>query len=96
VHRLLAWVLGLAVIGLFALARRERERTVKIAAFSVLIAMLVQFALGVTTVMLNVPIIWAVVHQAGAFLLLTAVTWLAHEARLFPQLAPRSTIEPRA
>lgn len=84
-HRTLAWALVLAMTALSLLARRERARAVRIAALCVLVMALIQLTLGAITVILHVPIVWAVTHQAGAFVLLLALAWLAHEAGLFPR-----------
>ena len=84
-HRTLAWALVLAMIVLSLLARRESARPVRIAALAVLAMALIQLTLGAITVILHVPIVWAVTHQAGAFVLLLALAWLAYEAGLFPR-----------
>lgn len=54
---------------------------------------LLQFALGVTTVVFGVPLVPAVVHQGGAVILLAVVTALLHRvwtSRLLPTTAPKS------
>ena len=42
---------------------------------------LVQISLGITTLLLSVPIATAVIHQAGAFVLLTLILWALHDLR---------------
>ena len=42
---------------------------------------LVQISLGITTLLLSVPVATAVIHQAGAFLLLTLILWAQHDLR---------------
>jgi cytochrome c oxidase assembly protein subunit 15 len=82
-HRLLAWAL-LLFIPLFwwrvrsAAAVDDRARF----ATSLLLAILVvQFALGVATLLLVVPLPLAAAHQAGAVLLLAASLFAAHALR---------------
>ncbi len=85
-HRALAWLLLAASIALFALARSERRSSVRRAALTVLIVAMAQLTLGAITVMWHVAIAWAAAHQAGAFVLLMALVWLACEAQLAPRL----------
>ncbi len=73
VHRSLAWFVAAAAL---AVAWRERasHRAGLVAALVV-----VQFTLGVLTVIHGVPIAIAAAHQAGAALLLAATLWLGHQ-----------------
>ena len=41
----------------------------------------VQISLGITTLVLSVPVPTAVTHQAGAFVLLTLILWALHDLR---------------
>jgi cytochrome c oxidase assembly protein subunit 15 len=41
----------------------------------------VQITLGISTLLLVVPLTLAAAHQAGALLLLTAAIWVNHELR---------------
>jgi len=82
-HRLLAWVLAL-VIPLFwwrmcghpALPARAR-----LGANLLLGALALQFSLGVATLLMHVPVILGVLHQAGAVLLFAASLNVAHALR---------------
>ncbi len=81
-HRLLAITLGLAVLafwlrGLGSLAVLR----LRLASHLMLGAVLAQIALGITTLLLVVPIPLAAAHQAGAVLLLTATLFAAHQFR---------------
>jgi cytochrome c oxidase assembly protein subunit 15 len=67
-HRLLAYVLGLVAIGSFL-----TERTTSSAV--VLAAVVLQMAIGIWTLLAQVPIALGLLHQAGAFLVLGAVLW---------------------
>ena len=79
-HRSLAWIL-LAV----ALAFSWRSRAVagpgsevRRAGWLLLLAVGTQFTLGVTTLLLHVPVALAAAHQAGAVLLLAAALFATH------------------
>lgn len=70
-HRALAALVVVAVTGLVASTRRDGP-AVRRAAWLVAAAVAVQFALGVATLVLVVPVALAVIHQLGACLLLLA------------------------
>ena len=81
-HRILA-ISVLVLVGGFwwraggaALTRGQRRATLALAAVAV-----VQFGLGISTLVLVVPIPLAALHQAGAVTLLGVAVWLAHEFR---------------
>lgn len=75
-HRLGALLVTLLVL---SLAWRAWRGSVLPRRTALLVAALVlQVALGVSTLMLVVPLPLAVTHQAGAVLLLTAALWLLH------------------
>ncbi len=82
-HRLIAYLLCLAVPAYWLYARRfvvaVRKRTV----FNLLLAMLaVQVALGITTLVHVVPIPLAAAHQAGALMLFTLALFANHALRV--------------
>jgi heme a synthase len=82
-HRLLAWALALAVPLLWWRIRRHpaAPRAARTGA-SVLLALLVlQLALGISTLLLRVPVTLAAMHQAGAVLLFAAALNVAHALR---------------
>jgi heme a synthase len=82
-HRLLAWALAL-LIPLFWWRVRvtpEISRRGRIAAHLFLALLVVQFALGVCTVLFVVPLPLAAAHQAGALLLFAASLNVAHALR---------------
>ena len=81
-HRVLAIVSLIAVAALWWrsrwLALTPRARMVA----NVLMAMAaLQVALGITTLLLVVPVYAAATHQAGAVLLFTMILWFVHELR---------------
>jgi cytochrome c oxidase assembly protein subunit 15 len=78
VHRAFFWLLLVLVPLLWWQLRRTRA---KIAAHHLLAMFLIQAALGITTLLLVVPIPLAAAHQAGAVLLLAAALWTAQRLR---------------
>jgi len=78
-HRLLAETTAAAVLLLWAIGRRTAlPRPARSALYWLLAAIMLQFALGVATLYLVVPIACAAAHQAGAVLLLTAAIVFRH------------------
>ncbi|MGE5271469.1 MAG: COX15/CtaA family protein [Thiohalocapsa sp.] len=81
-HRLLAETTVSAALLLWLAGRRALlPPPARRALHALLAAALVQFALGVSTLLLVVPIPLAAAHQAGAVLLLTAAIVLRHTVR---------------
>jgi len=72
-HRTLAWAVAAAVL---AVAWQNRAAGCRAGLLAALV--LLQFTLGVLTVVYGVPVAVAATHQAGAALLLAATLWLAH------------------
>jgi cytochrome c oxidase assembly protein subunit 15 len=78
-HRLLAILLAFAVIGLWFMARRrDLPRQVAIGIHALLGVALLQVVLGISTLLMRVPIPLAAMHQAGAVLVLTTLVFLSH------------------
>ena len=78
-HRLLAMTTAAAVVLLFAAGLRAGfPAAARIALCALLAALLLQVALGISTLLLVVPIPLAAAHQAGAVLLLTAAIVFRH------------------
>lgn len=79
-HRLLAESLILAVIGFYVWARRLGvSGKSRLAVEAMTAAAVLQVALGITTLVLVVPVPFAVAHQAGALVLFGAAVWVARE-----------------
>jgi cytochrome c oxidase assembly protein subunit 15 len=78
VHRALFWLL-LVLIPL--LWWRARRTLANVAAHHLLGMFLLQATLGISTLLLAVPVALGAAHQAGALLLLAAALWTAHELR---------------
>lgn len=77
-HRLLAVVVVVTVLVLYLKSRREGFQT---AALIPLLVMLIQVALGISALLLVVPVALGAAHQAGAVALFAAVIYVAHLAR---------------
>jgi cytochrome c oxidase assembly protein subunit 15 len=81
-HRLLAIATAASVVLLWLAGRRAvLPRPGQLALHALLAAAAIQFALGLSTLLLVVPIPLAAAHQAGAVLLLTAAIALRHALR---------------
>lgn len=85
VHRTLGWVVLAVAMWLWTRLRR----TARGPANAVLVLTLLQFVLGVATVMASIPVTLGVAHQVGAFFLLSAAIWGAHSCSRRP---PRSAL----
>ena len=81
-HRMIAWLLMLLVPAFWIAARRVSlpPRT-RLATHALLGMLVIQVALGISTLLLGVPAPLAVAHQGGAVLLLSAALWVSHELR---------------
>ncbi len=81
-HRVLAMTTAAAVLLLWASAlRRPLPAPARTALWALLAAAATQVALGISTLLLVVPIPLAAAHQAGAVLLLTAAIVFRHTLR---------------
>ena len=81
-HRLLAMTTASSVALLWLAGRRAAlPRPARLALHALLAAALLQFALGVATLLLVVPVPLGAAHQAGAVLLLTAAIVFRHALR---------------
>jgi cytochrome c oxidase assembly protein subunit 15 len=86
VHRAFFWLLAI----LIPLAWWYYRAHLLMAAF------VLQAALGVTTLLLGVPVALGAAHQGGAVILLGAAIWTAHSARRVSRAAARSASSPLA
>ena len=79
-HRLLAWLLA-AVVPWFWLRCRRKPlpAAARMACNALLAALALQITLGITTLLLVVPIALAAAHQAGALVLFSMALWAGHE-----------------
>jgi cytochrome c oxidase assembly protein subunit 15 len=82
-HRILAETTFVAVMVFWWRAGKKQLTTAQALATKVLAAVaVVQMGLGISTLLLVVPVSLAVLHQTGALALLCVGVWLAHEFRI--------------
>jgi cytochrome c oxidase assembly protein subunit 15 len=81
-HRLIAWALAALVPWFWVRVRgAAASRRARLAAHLLLGALAVQIALGISTLLLAVPVPLAAAHQAGALVVFTAALLAAHALR---------------
>mgnify|MGYP000153265842 FL=1 len=81
-HRLIAWILMFTVPYFWFKARKQQlSDSAKLACNLLLIMLVIQVGLGISTLLLAVPIKLAAAHQGGAMLLFTAALWVNHKLR---------------
>jgi len=81
-HRVLATVLFLAIPVFWLKTRKfNLKPTAQIGAHLLLAALALQITLGISTLLLIVPVSLAAAHQAGAVILLTASLFVSHQLR---------------
>jgi heme a synthase len=81
-HRVLATGTFVAIIGLWAGAMHwDLMRSGRFWLHAAALTGVIQVALGISTLLLRVPVPLAALHQAGAMALLTVVLCLAFDAR---------------
>ena len=79
VHRMLAYVVVLLVFIIWKNAKKSKLTKSQSNGIKVLIVIVgLQFLLGVSTILLQVPVWLGVTHQVGAFFLLSAMTFTLH------------------
>jgi cytochrome c oxidase assembly protein subunit 15 len=78
-HRLLAYVIALAVL-FNASSFRHAGREARLSAWALLVLVVLQMALGIWTLLSAVPLHLGILHQAGAMLLLAAAILHLHLA----------------
>lgn len=90
-HRVLAILLFVAIpLFWWGAGRQALAPRVRIGLHVLLLALLVQISLGITTLLLRVPVALGAAHQGGALLLLTACLYLWHCMRREPLLTQGS------
>lgn len=79
-HRLIAWMLAILVPVFWLQARRSTlPDSTRLACNLLLLMLVIQITLGISTLLLVVPVHLAAAHQAGAVLLFTMALWVNHE-----------------
>jgi len=81
-HRLIAWLIAILVPVFWFMSRGVAlaPRT-RLACNALLLALALQITLGISTLLLVVPVALAAGHQAGALILFATSVWLIHELR---------------
>jgi cytochrome c oxidase assembly protein subunit 15 len=78
-HRVLATLVFFSIAGLWFVAMRQSlPATVRHGLHGLLLVALLQVSLGISTLLMHVPIPLAVAHQGGALLLLTVLVYVRH------------------
>ena len=81
-HRMFAYlVFVLSMTFAVVVWRRTADRKVRLALGLMVAALLLQVTLGISTLLLHVPLYLAAAHQGGAVLLLSATLYVAHSLR---------------
>ncbi len=79
-HRMLAYLVVIAVIDEARKSIRRGPPAAEMPAWTMVLTVIVQVAIGIATLIAVVPLSLALMHQAGAFLLLAAAVWHLHSA----------------
>jgi len=81
-HRLLATLTLISVVGFWAYTgKRPLPATARIGIHVLLLVAIAQVSLGISTLLLHVPVALGVTHQAGALTLLTVSLFVIHQLR---------------
>lgn len=79
-HRLIAWALAILVPAFWFKSRSlPINGPARVACASLLLMLIIQISLGISTLLLVVPLTLAAAHQAGALMLFSAALWTTHE-----------------
>jgi len=79
VHRILAYVVVVFIIGIWIKSKKLDVTAIQSKGISsLLIVLVIQFLLGVLTILMQVPVWLGVAHQVGAFFLLSAMIFTLH------------------
>ncbi len=81
-HRMIAWILMFTIPYFWFKAKKQQlSDSAKLACNLLLIMLFIQVGLGISTLLLAVPLKLAAAHQGGAMLLFTAALWVNHKLR---------------
>ena len=82
-HRLIAWMLAILIpIFWFKSRKLPLSGSARLACTLLMVMLGIQISLGISTLLLVVPLPLAAAHQAGAVLLLTAALWVNYQLRV--------------
>ncbi|MCB1704980.1 MAG: COX15/CtaA family protein [Halioglobus sp.] len=78
-HRMFAYALfAVLMVSMVRVYRNSTRRRARLASMLVVVALCIQVILGISTLLLHVPVALGTAHQGGAVLLLTATLFLSH------------------
>jgi cytochrome c oxidase assembly protein subunit 15 len=81
-HRLIAWVLAILVLLFWRRSRSvQLEAPARLARNLLVLGLALQITLGISTLLLMVPVPLAAAHQAGALTVFAISLWVWHELR---------------
>lgn len=81
-HRMIAWTLAILIPVFWYRSRSvPLSGSARIACSLLVVMLAIQISLGISTLLLVVPLPLAAAHQAGALLLFTAALWVNHQLR---------------
>jgi len=83
IHRYLAVLILILVLIIWRKSRSISSYHLKLGANLLLVILIVQFLLGVMTLMLSVPVALGVLHQFGALVFLTTIIYYWHNVKSF-------------
>ncbi len=93
-HRISAYLLTLLIVLQWFVAQRSNaEQPHKTRTWIILLITIVQVIVGIVTIVLEVPLYWALAHQGVAFILLAAA--VAHWRGLVGRYPPVTELEER-
>ena len=79
IHRILAYIVAISIFIIWNFTRKMvLSRDQRVGINGLIFVLVLQFTLGVFTLLLAVPVWLGVAHQIGAFFLLTAMTFVLH------------------
>ncbi len=82
-HRLMATFLFISIVVFYILVLRNKpSKALKLGLNLMLLMLAIQFTLGISTLLLQVPVVLAAAHQCGALILFTIILYVAHQTRL--------------
>ena len=79
VHRYMAYVVALLIVIFYFYSYKFKPNVIQTKGIiAMLTAVIIQFTLGVFTLLYHVPIVLGALHQVGAFFLLTSILFVLY------------------
>jgi len=93
VHRYIAYVIVILVVVIWVKSHKIKlSFSQKTGVNAMAIMVIIQFLLGVFTLLFAVPVILAVLHQIGALLLFASIIFFIHQLKKFNSYADHKTV----